>query len=194
MKHLSILFLTAALLTGCTDETNPVGTDSPAGRAHASLPNGIVATQKATTSTVRLTVPLDVLIPAAASSCLTEDVRLQGPVAARIHTTVDGRGVMHQNAYFNWRDVVATGQTTGTTWYTTAAAELYTTMNQSPIGPPFAPDATGSPAVFHHTGAIRFHSDSDAPNLYVHHLVQNVVDAQGNVRVNTDLLEVLECR
>ena len=183
MRYVSTFLLALALLAGCSSETNPLGTDD------------LTAAGKATSTVLRTTINLNLLIPAAASSCLEEDVLLAGPVAVRVHTTIDGRGVMHQNAYFNWKDVVATGQTSGTTWTTTAAAELYSTLNQaSSIGPPFLPDPNGSPAVFHHTGAIRFHSDSDAPNLYVRHLVQHVVDAKGNLRVDTDLLEVLECR
>lgn len=191
MRHLGILALTLTVLVSCTSETNPLDLNAAEAHKRAVPSNGMAVTQKASTSTVHLTVPLDGTFY---SPCVEEDVRLAGPIAARIHTTIDGHGVMHQNAYFNWKDVVATGQTSGTTWYTTAAAELYSTMNQTPIGPPFESDPTGYPAIFHHTGAIRFHSDSDAPNLYVRHLVQNVVDARGNIRVDTDLLEVLECR
>lgn len=193
MKRLYILSLALGVLVGCTDEANPLAPNETA-ESNLAAPHGIAAATGATTSTVRTTGFVDVTVP---SPCAGEAVRMEGPVAVRIHTTVDGQGRPHQVAFYSWKDVVATGQTTGNTWHTTAAVEQYTLFNYQPVAPhqPAPPRISlGTPAVFHHTGAIRFLSDGDAPDLYVRHLVQTVIDANGAVRVDTDLFELLECQ
>jgi len=195
MRHLSLLLLTLVLLAGCTSETNPLGVNEATDHTLASSPHeGDAAAQKASSQTERDVIYLNLTIP---SVCLTEMVHLEGPVAVRIHTTTDGRGVMHQKAFYSWKDVVATGQTSGTTWHTTAAVELYTMLNyefDDPFQPIPSPTQLGDPAVFHHAGAIQFIADGDAPNLYIRHLVQTVVDPDGNVRNIKDHLELLDCR
>lgn len=193
MRRLCVLSLALALLAGCTDGANPFApseTEEPG----LAAPQEIAAAPGATTSTVRTTGFVDVTVP---SPCVGEAVRMVGPVDVRIHTTIDGRGRPHQVAFYGWKDVVATGQSSGNTWRTTAAVEQYTLFNFEPVEPhqPAPPrNQLGTPGVFHHTGAIRFLSDGDAPDLYVRHLVQTVIDANGTVRVDTDLFELLECR
>lgn len=193
MRRLCVLSLALALLAGCTDGANPFApneTEEPG----LAAPQEIAAASAATTSTVRTTGFVDVTVP---SPCVGEAVRMVGPVDVRIHTTIDGRGRPHQVAFYGWKDVVATGQSSGNTWRTSAAVEQYTLFNFEPVEPhqPAPPrNQLGTPGVFHHTGAIRFLSDGDAPDLYVHHLVQTVIDANGTVRVDTDLFELLECR
>lgn len=193
MRRLWILSLAAGLLAGCTDGASPLASNETAEPTLAAS-HAIAAASAATTSTVRTTGFVDVTVP---SPCAGEAVRMVGPVDVRIHTTIDGRGRPHQVAFYGWKDVVATGQSSGNTWHTTAAVEQYTLFNFEPVEPhqPAPPrNPLGTPGVFHHTGAIRFLSDGDAPDLYVHHLVQTVIDANGTVRVDTDLFELLECR
>ena len=188
-----------ALLGACSSEGNPVSVDGSAIESSVGgEDSGITASAggvlaSATTSTVRTENALNVTFPV---PCVGEDVNLSGPVQVRIHTTIDPSGRPHQMAYYNWKDVVATGLTSGETWRTTASLELYTLQNFDPVEPhqPF-PGRTplGDPAVFHHSGAIRFLSNGDAPDLYVRHLIQVVIDANGDVRVENDLLELLRC-
>ena len=198
MNQFWILILAVALLAGCSSESNPLGVDGPT-NLELEAEDGVAANQNATTTTVRTTGYLDVELPFGGGdvACVGERVRVYGPVAIRIHTTIDGQGRPHQMAYYNWKDVVAVGLTSGNTWHTSAALELYTLFNFEPAEPHQpAPGRTplGEPGVFHHTGAIQFISDGEAPDLYVRHLVQTVLDANGQVRVDTDLLELLECR
>lgn len=76
--------------------------------------------------------------------CAEERVNVSGDVPVRIHTTIDGRGGLHQMASYNWKDVVATGAASGNTWHTTAAQELYTTFNHE-LTVPFKPVPTPVP-------------------------------------------------
>lgn len=190
---LSLLFFVLLPLGGCTGDADPVGItgtgeDVLAASQHAQ------GASAATTSMVRETGFLDLTLPA---PCVGENVHLEGPVDIRIHTTIDGRGRPHQVAFYGWRDVVATGEDSGDTWHTSAAVEVYTLFNFEPAEPHQpAPPRTplGAPGVFHHTGAIVLVSDGGGPNLHIRHLVQTVLDANGNVRVDTDIFELFECR
>lgn len=194
--RLSILSVALVLLVGCADEGNPVALSETEGAVLAS--NGI-AGAGAATSVEREVILLDLTLPFGPGvvPCAGERLNIAGPVAVRIHTTIDGRGRIHQVGYYDWKDVVATGLTSGDTWHTTAGLELYTTLNYEltePFQPVPTPVQTGDPAVFHHTGAIRFLSDADGTDLYVRHVVQTVVGPDGDVSVDKTFFELLECR
>lgn len=198
MGQLSILSLALVLLAGCEGEGDPVAPSQT--EEHALLaPAGIAAATGATTSVEREVVTLNLTLPFGPGvvPCVGERVNFSGDVPVRIHTTIDGRGGIHQMAVYSWKDVVATGVASGNTWHTTAAQELYTTLNYEltdPFKPVPTPVLDGEPAVFHHTGAIRFLSDTNEPDLYVRHLVQTVVGPDGEVVIDKSLLELLECR
>ncbi len=187
MRTLSALIVSLALLSGCSGDSELTSIEHEAGAKAATV------LSKAGSETVRDVVAVDLTVP---SACLDEMVHLEGPVQVRIHTTVDGRGVFHQTGYYHWKDVIATGIESGHTWHTTAGLELYTVMNYE-LGEPFQPAPTpvklGDPAVFHHTGAIRFNSDDGQPDLYVRHLVQIVTDPDGNTTIEKDHFELLAC-
>lgn len=198
MGQLPILSLALVLLAGCESEEYPVAPIQPDEQAHLA-PSGIAARMGATSFVEREVVTLNLTLPFGPGvvPCVGERVNFSGDVPVRIHTTIDGRGGIHQMAFYSWKDVVATGVASGNTWHTTAAQELYTTFNYAltdPFKPVPTPALEGEPAVFHHTGAIRFLSDTNGPDLYVRHLVQAVVDPDGQVVLDKSLLELLECR
>lgn len=202
MGQLSILSLALVLLAGCETKADPVApiqTEGHALVAAAEMAATMGATMGATTSVEREVITLDVTLPFGPGvvPCVGERVNVSGEVPVRIHTTIDGRGGLHQMASYSWKDVVATGVASGDTWHTTAAQELYTTFNYEltdPFKPVPTPVLEGQPAVFHHVGAIRFLSDTNEPDLYVRHLVQTVVEPDGQVVIHKSVLELLECR
>lgn len=194
MKHFSILILTLAMIASCTNDTNPLVADNLDDNAITSTSDAPNMFAKASTQTVHEVINIDLTV---ASACLDEMVHLEGPVSVRIHTTIDGRGVIHQQAFYSWKDVTATGVDSDNTWHTTAALELYVMSNYDGVDPFQAvpdPDKLGDPSVFHHTGAMLFLADDeDIPNLHVRHLVHIVTDPDGNVRIEKDEFELLGC-
>lgn len=201
MKHFSIftlnftiLILTLSMIASCTNDTNPLVSDKLDDNTITSTSDVPDVFAKAINQTEREVIDIDLTVP---SACLDEMVRLEGPVSVRIHTTIDGRGVMHQQAFYSWKDVTATGEDSGNTWHTTAALELYVMSNYEgvdPFQPVPDPDKVGDPSVFHHTGAMLFLADDEGnPNLHVRHLVHIVTDPDGNVSVEKDEFELLGC-
>lgn len=175
--------------TSMTAEAALDARDAPA----LAATNGQAAAVAASSNTTRGQIYLNVDVPSACFGGAT--VHLEGWVDYRIHAVTDGREVQHGQAYYNWQDVAATMGPY--TWHTTARLELYTIMNYE-FTNPFLPipqtEKDGDPAVFHHVGAIRFKSDGNAPDLYVRHIVQLVSDANGVLRVDRHMAELLDCR
>lgn len=181
--------ISLAVFVGCT-ETGPVEV------AHDELSPVLdtrVAMSAASSDVVRGELYIDIDIP---STCFGGAlVHLEGPVEYRIHTTTTGSGVQHGQAFYSWTDVVVTMGPQS--WHATAGREAYMVMNYEMTNP-FLPvpetNKLDDPAVFHHVGAMRFKSDGDQPDLYVHHVVQLVTDSDGNLRVARTVFDLLDCR
>lgn len=186
-----VLCLAVAVFTGCADESPVAVAGSDDGLL--ATKSSSVATNAASSDMVRGQLYLNIDVPAICFDGAF--VHFEGPVEYRINVTIDGRGVQHGQAFYHWDDVVATMGSH--TWRTTAGLEAYMLMNYE-FTNPFLPvprtDKLGDPAVFHHTGALRFKSEDDAPDLYVSHVVQLVTDPNANLRVDRHVLELLDCR
>ena len=186
---MSLLIL--LVFTACTDTASLLRVESSPG---GDTDESGTTLAKASSDIQREVIPLDIVVP---SACLSEMVHVEGPVEVQIKTTVDGQGNMHQMGKYHWKEVTATGVDSRNTWHTTAGLELYMVRNYAltePFQPVPTPELLGEPAVFHHTGAIRFKSDDGQPDLYVHHVVQIRVDSNGDVHVLKDDFELLACR
>jgi hypothetical protein len=115
-------------------------------------------------------------------ACVNGPLALAGEGHWQIHTVRDGRGGIHVNRLLTL-DLTLTAAD-GRVWRSNAGPEKFNELITE-----------GAANVFHHSGNITFRSDApSAPAFRTHHLIQIVVDATGQERVDFEINQFLECR
>jgi hypothetical protein len=115
-------------------------------------------------------------------ACVSGPLALGGTGHWQIHVVVDGRGGRHVNRLLTL-DLTLTAAD-GRTWRSNTGPEKFNELIKE-----------GAASVFHHSGNITFRSDDpSAPAFRTHHLIQTVVDATGQERVDFEVDRFLECR
>jgi hypothetical protein len=115
-------------------------------------------------------------------ACVSGPLALAGEGHWQIHVVRDGRGGTHVSRLLTL-DLTLTAAD-GRVWRSNAGPEKFNELVTE-----------GAAQVFHHSGNITFRSgDPSAPAFHTHHLIQIVVDATGQERVDLEVDRFLECR
>jgi hypothetical protein len=160
-----------ALVAGCADR-------APTAPGRGGFPTAVVAS-RAEPTWQRFSFPI---AGTRQPACVSGPLALAGEGHWQIHTVRDGRGGLHVNRLLTL-DLTLTGAD-GRVWRSNAGPEKFNELITE-----------GAANVFHHSGNITFRSDDpSAPAFRTHHLVQVVVDATGQERVDFEINQFLDCR